>query len=138
MPVEPIIEHGHKPSYGLKDETGLMVSDCSLKPMRDQVTHKGDNRAVEYERWEDPRLEGEIKGRPSRNASGEAHGLANIHPGTAMDLANVADGMDLHGFDIDGDNVTIIGNPGRDTSDGDGTSITAPFTYRPFIPKPTP
>ena len=135
MPVAPIIEHGIKPSYGKLDETGLMVTDVSLKPMRDEVTHKGSNRAVEYARYEDPRLEGEVKGRPSRNEAGQAHGLANIHPGVAFDLANVADGVDIHGFEIDTDNSTIIGNPTRDTSDGDGTSITVPFTYRPFTIK---
>lgn len=135
MPTAPLIEHGIKPHYAAKDETGLMVTDVSLKPMRDQVTHKGANRAVEYERWEDPRLEGEVKGRPSRNAQGLAHGLADVHPGTAVDLLNVADGASIHGFDIDDDNVTIIGNPTRDSSDGDGTSITVPFTYRPFIAK---
>jgi hypothetical protein len=133
MPIEPLIEHGTKPAYGIKDETGLMVTDVSLKPMRDQVTHKGDQRAVEYERWEDPRLEGEIKGRPSRNALGQAHGLANIHPGTATTLLNVADGDDIHGFEIDADNVTIVGNPTRDHADGEGTTISVPFTYRPFI-----
>jgi len=136
MPVAPIIEHGISPGYRHVDETGMLVTDCSWKPMRDQVTHKGSNRAVEYERWEDPRLEGEIKGRPARNPAGEAHGLGNVHPGTAYDLANVADGRDIHGFDIDDDNVTIIGNVTRDSTDGDGVSLTIPFTYRPFIAKP--
>lgn len=134
--VEPIIEHGIKPNFGIKDEEGLMVTDVSLKPVRDEVTRKGDNRAVEYSRWEDPRLEGNIKGRPRRNAQGNAFGLGNIHPGVACDLANVADGANLHGFDISEDNVTIIGNPSRDSSDGDGTTCDIPFIYRPFIAKP--
>lgn len=134
--IEPLIEHGVKPNFGIKDEEGLMVTDVSLKPMRDEVTRKGDNRAVEYSRWEDPRLEGSIKGRPRRNAQGNASGLGNIHPGVAFDLANVADGANLHGFDITDDNVTIIGNPSRDSADGDGTTCDIPFTYRPFIAKP--
>lgn len=134
--IEPIIEHGTKPSFGVQDEEGLMVTDVSLKPMRDNVTHKGDNRAVEYSRWEDPRLEGNIKGRPRRNAQGNAFGLGNVHPGQAYDLLNVADGADLHGFEIDDDNVTEIGNPTRDSSDSNPTAIDVPFTYRPFIAKP--
>lgn len=136
--VEPIIEHGIKPNFGLRDEEGLMVTDVSLKPMRDQVTRVGENRAVEYERWENPRLEGEVKGRPRRNAQGNAFGLGNVHPGVALDLACVADGAGLHGFDIRAANSTIIGNPTRDTSDGDGTTVTVPFTYRPFILKAPP
>jgi hypothetical protein len=135
MPVEPIIEHGITPGYRHIDETGMLVTDCSWKPMRDEVAHKGSNRAVEYLRYEDPRLEGEIKGRPIRNPAGEAHGLANVHPGTAVDLANVADGRDIHGFVIDDDNVTVIGNPSRDSTDGDGVTLTIPFVYRPFIAK---
>lgn len=134
--VEPLIEHGIKPNFGIQDEEGLMVTDVSWKPMRDNVTRKGDNRAVEYSRWEDPRLEGNIKGRPRRNAQGNAFGLGNIHPGVACDLANVADGANIHGFEISDDNVTEIGNPSRDSSDGDGTTLDIPFTYRPFIAKP--
>ncbi len=134
--VEPIIEHGTKPNYGIHDEEGLMVTEVSMKPMRDNVRRKGDNRATEYSRWEDPRLEGEVKGRPRRNAQGNAFGLGNIHPGVACDLANVADGGDIHGFNIDDDNVTEIGNPGRDSSDADGTTVNVPFIYNPFMKKP--
>lgn len=134
--VEPLIEHGIKPNFGIRDEEGLLVNDVSWKPMRDNVTRKGDGRYVEYSRWEDPRLEGNIKGRPRRNAQGNAFGLGNIHPGVAFDLANVADGSDIHGFDINDDNVTEIGNPTRDSTDADGTTSDIPFTYRPFIAKP--
>lgn len=113
-----------------------MVDKVSLKPMRDQVARKGPNRATIYERWEDPRLEGEVGGRPFTNAQGNAFGLGNVHPGVAVDLANVADGTDIHGFDIRDDNVTIIGNPTRDLDDGnDGAKVNVPFTYRPFIAK---
>ncbi len=69
------------------------------------------------------------------NPAGEAHGLANVHPGTAVDLVNVADGRDIHGFVIDDDNVTVIGNPSRDSTDGDGVTLPIPFVYRPFIAK---
>jgi acyl-coenzyme A thioesterase PaaI-like protein len=135
--VEPIIEHGVKPSFGGVDEEGVLVDTVSLSPMRDEVTRKsGDGRYTEYVRMEDPRLEIEIKGRPRRNGQGNAHGLGNVHPGVALDLLNVADGANIHGFDISDDNVTIIGNPKRDWSDTDGTQVTVPAVYRPFIAKP--
>lgn len=135
--VEPTIEHGVAPSFGGVDEEGILVDSVSWSPMRDEVTRRsGDGRYTEYARFEDPRLEGEIKGRPRKNAQGNAFGLGNVHPGVANDLANVADGANIHGFDIDDDNVTTIGNPKRDWSDTDGTQVTVPFTYRPFIPKP--
>lgn len=133
--IEPLIEHGIKPNYGIKDEEGLMVTDVSWKPMRDNVRRKGENRATEYSRWEDPRLEGNIKGRPRRNAQGNAFGLGNVHPGVACDLANVADGANIHGFDINDDNVTEIGNPSRDSTDADGTTLDIPFIHDPFIAK---
>lgn len=135
MPLEPFIEHGVQPSYGLQQEEGMLVESVSVTAERDEVARKGAERTTEYSRWEDPRLTGEIQGRPRRNAQGNLYGLGNVHPGVALDLANIADGMDIHGFNINDDNVTIIGNPKRESSDSDGTKVTIPFTYRPFIAK---
>ena len=134
--LEPIIERGIRRSYREVDEEGILVEDVSWKPMRDEVTHKGDVRAVDYSRWEDPRLEFEIKGPLKKDAMGQAFGLGNVHPGAAYDCLNVADGRDIHGFEIDDDNTTIIGNPTRDSSAASGVSVTIPGVYRPYIAKP--
>jgi hypothetical protein len=136
MPLEPIIEHGRKRSVDLVDEEGLMVDKVSLRPMRDETTRKGADRTTIYARYDDPRIEGEIGGRPFMNAQGNPFGLGNIHPGVAVDLANLADGQNVHGFDIEDDNTTIVLNPTRELDDGaDGCKVTVPFVHRPFIPR---
>lgn len=130
--VKPIIEHGVKVS-GLEDEDGALILSYDQNPMRDKVEQKGDSRAVEYQRWEDPRIEGEFSLRPRRNAIGENFGLGDIHPGTAVtDLVNLPKDGKTHGFRITDTASIIMGNP-KDTRGDEGRSITQPFEYRPFV-----
>ena len=130
--VEPIIEHGVKPS-GLADEDGALILSLDLNPMRDEVSSKGDTRAEEYNRQENPRIEGEFSLRPRRNALGENYGFGNIHPGSACtDLVNLPVNSNLHGFRISASASIIMGNPKRSKGD-DGTTITQPFKYMPFV-----
>jgi hypothetical protein len=130
--VQPIIEHGVKVS-GLEDEDGALILSLDLSPMRDQVEQKGDSRAVEYERWENPRIEGEFSLRPRRNSLGQYEGLGNAHPGTAAtDLVNLPINSNLHGFRITDSASIILGNP-KQTRGDEGKSITQPFQYKPFV-----
>lgn len=129
--VEPMIEHGVKVSR-LADEDGALILSLDLNPMRDKVEQKGDTRAVEYQRWEDPRIEGEFSLRPRRNPLGENFGLGDIHPGTAAtDLVNLPKGSSIHGFRITDTASIIMGNP-KDTRGDEGRTITQPFEFRPF------
>lgn len=134
MPVEPIYEYGLAPSFGLVNETGVLVRSVTFSPERDVVTRKGSNRADAYERHENPRLgisfEGEII---PATSGGAAEGLAQAHPGASVDLANAADGDNIHGFDIDGDNLTVVMNPTRTLSDSEAATVTIPAMYKPFI-----
>lgn len=130
--VEPIIEHGVKIS-GLEDEDGALILSLDLSPMRDEVEQKGDTRAVEYMRYENPRIEGEFTLRPRRDALGLNYGLGNAHPGSAAtDLVNLPVNTDLHGFRITTDASIILGNP-KQTRGDDGRQITQPFKYMPFV-----
>ncbi len=130
--VEPIIEHGVAPS-GISDEFGALILSLDLNPMRDEVLSKGDNRADVYARYENPRIEGEFTLRPRKNALGQHYGLGNTHPGVAAtDLVNLPVNSDVHGFRITGSASIILGNPKRSKGD-EGTTITLPFAYRPFI-----
>lgn len=130
--VEPIIEHGVKVS-GLENEDGALILSLDLNPMRDQVEQKGDSRSVEYERWENPRIEGEFSLRPRRDALGKNFGLGNAHPGTAAtDLVNLPVNSSLHGFRITESASIILGNP-KQTRGDEGKSITQPFQYKPFV-----
>lgn len=130
--VEPIIEHGVKVS-GLENEDGALILSLDLNPMRDKVEQKGDSRAVEYQRWENPRIEGEFSLRPRRDALGKNFGLGNAHPGTAAtDLINLPVNSDLHGFRITDSASIILGNP-KQTRGDEGRSITQPFEYAPFV-----
>lgn len=129
--VAPIIEHGIKVS-GLEDEEGALILSLDLNPMRDEVAQKGDSRAVEYVRMEDPRIEGEFSLRPRRNAVGLHFGLGNAHPGSAVaSLVNLPVNSDLHGFRISESASIILGNP-KQTRGDDGRTITQPFKYMPF------
>jgi len=129
--IEPLIEHGVKLS-GLEDEPGALILSLDLNPMRDKVEQKGPSRAVEYQRWEDPRIEGEFSLRPRRNALGQNYGMGDMHPGEAVtDLVNLPVNSMIHGFRISASASIIIGNPKRSKGD-DGTTITQPFEYRPF------
>lgn len=129
--VEPIIEHGVKIS-GLEDEEGALILSLDLNPMRDEVEQKGDTRAVEYMRYENPRIEGEFSLRPRRNALGHNYGFGNAHPGTAAtSLVNLPVNTDLHGFRISESASIILGNP-KQTRGDDGRMITQPFKYLPF------
>lgn len=134
MPVTPIIEYGLAPSFGLVNETGVLVKSVTFTPERDVVTRKGSNRAVNYERHEDPRLGISFTGEiiPA-TSGGAAEGLAQAHPGSSVDLANAADGDDIHGFDIDADNLTVVLNPTRELSDSEAPTVTIPAMYRPFV-----
>ena len=130
--VEPIIEHGIKVS-GLADEDGALILSLDLNPMRDEVEQKGDTRAVEYVRFENPRIEGEFSLRPRRDALGKLFGLGNAHPGTAAtDLVNLPVNSNLHGFRITESASIILGNP-KQTRGDEGKSITQPFKYMPFV-----
>ena len=130
--VKPIIEHGVKVS-GLADEDGALILSLDLNPMRDQVEQKGDSRAVEYERWDNPRIEGEFSLRPRRNALALNFGLGNAHPGTAAtDLVNLPYNSDLHGFRLTDSMSIILGNP-KQTRGDEGRSITQPFQCKPFV-----
>jgi len=130
--VEPIIEHGIKVS-GLEDEDGALILSLDLNPMRDKVEQKGDSRAGEYQRWENPRIEGEFSLRPRRNPLGKTFGLGNAHPGTAAtSLINLPVNSDLHGFRITESASIILGNP-KNTRGDEGKSITQPFEYAPFV-----
>lgn len=101
--------------------------------MRDEVESKGDSRAVEYMREENPRVEGEMSLRPRRNALGQYFGFGNIHPGSAAtDLANLPYNTDVHGFRITGSMSIVMGNPKRAMGD-DGVTITQPFKIMPFV-----
>ena len=129
--VEPIIEHGVKYS-GLDDEDGALILSMDINPMRDEVEQKGDSRAVEYVRLENPRLECEFSLRPRRNALGKSYGLGNTHPGTAAtDLVNLPVNENIHGFRISESCSIILGNPKRSKGD-EGVTITLPFKYMPF------
>ena len=137
MPLDPVLEYG-KRKIDLQNEPGLMVDKLSLKPMRDETIRKGAERTSIYMRYDDPRIEGELGGRPFTNGQGNTFGLGNIHPGVATDLVNVADGTDIHGFVIDDDNLTVIGNPSTDKDDGtEGVKVSVPWKHMPFIAKPT-
>lgn len=130
--VEPIIEHGVKPS-GIADEDGALILSLDLNPMRDEVVSKGDKRADEYVRMENPRIEGEFTLRPRRNALGKYYGLGNAHPGeAATDLINLPVNDDIHGFRISASASIILGNPKRSKGD-EGVQITQPFKYMPFV-----
>ena len=130
--ISPIIEHGVKIS-GLEDEDGALILSIDLNPMRDVVEQIGDSRAVEYERYENPRIEGEFSLRPRRNALGLNFGLGNAHPGTAVtSLVNLPVNSDLHGFRISESASIILGNP-KHTRGDEGRSITQPFKYMPFV-----
>ena len=130
--VDAIIEHGVK-SSGLVDEPGALILSLDLNPMRDQVEQKGESRAVEYERWENPRIEGEFSLRPRRDGNGLNYGFGNLHPGSAVaDLVNLPVNSNLHGFRISASGSIIVGNPKRSKGD-DGTTITQPFQYKPFV-----
>jgi len=129
--VDPIIEHGVKLS-GLEDEEGALILSLDLNPMRDRVDQKGASRAVEYSRWENPRIEGEFSLRPRRDALGKNFGLGNTHPGqAATTLVNLPVNADIHGFRISESCAIELGNPKRSKGD-EGTTITLPFTYNPF------
>lgn len=130
--VDAIIEHGVKPS-GIADEDGALILSLDLSPMRDEVVSKGDKRADEYVRMENPRIEGEFTLRPRRNALGQHFGLGNVHPGTAAtDLVNLPVNSDIHGFRISGSASIILGNPKQSRGD-EGVQITQPFKYMPFV-----
>lgn len=129
--IEPIIEHGVKPS-GIEDEDGALILSHDGNPMRDEVESKGDSRAVEYLRAENPRIEGDFSLRPRRNALGVHYGMGNMHPGTAAtNLANLRVNSDFHGFRISGSATIVMGNPKHSRGD-DGTTITQPYKYLPF------
>lgn len=130
--VNPIIEHGVKVS-GLENEDGALILSLDLGPMRDEVEQKGDSRAVEYVREENPRIEGEFSLRPRRDTLGKNFGLGNAHPGTAAtDLVNLPVNSDLHGFRITDSATIILGNP-KQTRGDEGKTITQPFKYLPFV-----
>lgn len=129
--VDAIIEHGVKLN-DLADEEGALILSLDLNPMRDKVEQKGESRAVEYERWENPRIEGEFSLRPRRNALGKFTGLGNMHPGAAVtDLVNLPVGSNVHGFRISASCAIIMGNAKQSRGD-EGKTITQPFTYNPF------
>jgi hypothetical protein len=134
--IEPIIEHGIKPS-GIVDEDGALILSLDLNPMRDEVESKGDTRAVQYVRNENPRLEGEFSLRPRRNALGQYYGFGDMHPGAAVtDLANLPYNGSVHGFRITASMSIIMGNPKRAMGD-DGVTITQPFKVMPFVKSAT-
>jgi hypothetical protein len=138
MPVEPILTYGISNDFDPVDETGILVKSVSYSPERDEVMRKGSNRARGYLRYEDPRLGISVSGEMIPDVNGAAQGLANAHPGSSVDLANAADGVDIHGFDIDADNLTVVGNPTRELSDSEAATVTIPATSCPFIAKPAP
>jgi len=136
MPVAPLLTYGVTNDFDPVDETGILVKGVSYSPERDEVMRKGTNRARNFLRFEDPRLGISITGEIIPDNSGAATGLANAHPGSSVDLANAADGANIHGFDIDEDNLTVVGNPTRELSDSEAATVTIPATYCPFIAKP--
>jgi hypothetical protein len=136
MPVAPIITYGVANDFDPVDETGILVKSVSYTPERNETMRMGANRARAFLRYDDPRLGISISGELIPTAEGAAQGLANAHPGSSVDLANAADGTNIHGFDIDEDNLTVVGNPTRELSDTEAATVTIPATFCPFIAKP--
>lgn len=136
MPVTPVLTYGVANDFDPVDETGILVKSVSYTGERDETMRKGSNRARRFLRFDDPRLVISVQGEMIPDVGGDAQGLANAHPGSAVELANAADGDDIFGFDISEDNLTVVGNPSRETSDSEPATVTIPAIYCPFIAAP--
>ena len=128
-----LLEHGAEPDNAVVDETGLNVRTFSLDPMRDYVYRKdGSSRQTVYVRGENPRLEGRLQGEPIRS-SGALAGLAIVHPGVAVALANLPNAATENGFVFTSSTKVIIGNPKIVRSDSEEDKIDVPFTFWPAV-----
>ena len=119
MPVQAIIEHGARPAYDLRDETGVLVQKLSIKPTREYVERKNSQRMVAYVRAENPRISFEFSG---IIVGDSATGFADQHPGTAITaLANFQGA--IHGFSPT-DGKIIYKDPTRELSDTDEPQVS--------------
>lgn len=140
MPLAAIIEHGSEPNYHLNpdSETGILTNSIQFTPEREIVMKKGNTqsakRAVLHVRAENPTLQIQVEAQIVADASGNAVGLAQAHPGDAATLANFADGAELHGFTSDTDRLLLVESAGRTINDGeDAPTVTIGLRYFPYV-----
>lgn len=131
------LEYGTPPSYDLVNETGLLIRRVTLTPERTTRRRQGQNRATVYLAYDDPTLGIELEGTiiPA-TVGGAAEGLAQAHPGSAIELANCADNDAIHGFTIDEANLTVIESASRQLDETEAPSVTVGARYFPFVLAP--
>jgi hypothetical protein len=78
-------------------------------------------------------LEGSIKGPAVPGSGGALEGLAIVHPGVAVAIANFASGDSIHGFAADGTTKVIIKDPTQTLSREDEAQLDIPFVFLPGI-----
>lgn len=133
MPITAQIDHGAKPGYDAIDETGMLVDELVWTPTRQVTERKNAREQTIWYSTRDPRLEGSIKGPAVPDSGGALVGLAIVHPGTAVAIANFADGDSVHGFTASSGTKVIVKDPTRTMSREEEAQLDIPFVFLPGI-----
>ena len=133
MPITAQIDQGSLPSYVAVDETGISIRGVDWNPKRDYLERKDADGQIVWHSARGPRLEGTIKGAAVPSGGGALQGLATVHPGVAVAIANFAEDKAVHGFVAPASAKVISKDPTQTTSEETETELTIPFVFLPAI-----
>lgn len=150
MPFTPHQVQGSLPNYDLKEfeETGILATGCTFTPVvniREKEGHlpgatgeDGGYAQILQVHTTRKKLDIELSGEIVPDQNGRAVGLANVHPGRAVSLANFAADLTegVHGFVYDAAKLLMVREPSRETSNENIPTVTLAMSYYPEIAAP--
>jgi hypothetical protein len=150
MPYQPNVVQGSLPNYDLKEyaETGILATGCTFTPVsniREKQGHvpgtsgeEGGYAQILQVTVTRQKLDIELSGEIVPDQNGKAVGLANVHPGRAVALANFAASLTegVMGFTYDAAKLLMVREPSREVGNEAIPTVTLPMSYYPEIAAP--
>jgi hypothetical protein len=133
MPITASINQGALPSYNEVNETGINVRTLTWTPQRDVKEKKDYTDAVVYKSARNPRLQVQIQGVAIPGSGGALEGIAIVHPGAAVVIANLPDAKVVHGFTAPTSTKVIVDEVSATTGEEEAYSIDVTATFWQYI-----